>query len=163
MVALPPNLFRTTAIPACLWFMTRDKSPQGAKALADRRGEILFIDARGLGTMVDRTERILTDEDLARIADTYHVWRGTRSAKAKGRTYENVAGFCHSASLDEVAAHDHVLAPGRYVGTTEAEEDPNAEALPDRIDRLAKELYAHFDESSRIEAAFREHLGALDV
>ncbi|MFF0251279.1 N-6 DNA methylase [Micromonospora zamorensis] len=161
MVALPPNLFRTTAIPACLWFLTKDKTPQGAKALTDRRGEILFIDARALGTMVDRTERVLTDDDIARIADTYHAWRGTKSAKTKGQTYEDVPGFCYSAKLDEVAVHDHVLTPGRYVGAAEAEEDPDAEPLADRIERLTKELYAHFDESSRIEAALRSRLGEV--
>ncbi|KAB1156360.1 SAM-dependent DNA methyltransferase [Micromonospora sp. AMSO12t] len=163
MVALPPNLFRTTAIPACLWFLTKDKTPQGAKALTDRRHEILFIDARALGTMVDRTERILTDDDIARIADTYHAWRGTKSAKIKGQTYENVPGFCYSAKLDEVAAQDHVLTPGRYVGAAEAEEDPNAEPLADRIERLTKELYAHFDESARLESVVRDQLGRLDV
>ncbi|MDW5330651.1 class I SAM-dependent DNA methyltransferase [Plantactinospora sp. KLBMP9567] len=163
MVALPPNLFRTTAIPACLWFLTKDKSPQGARALTDRRGETLFIDARALGTMVDRTERILTEDDIAKIADTYHAWRGTRSAKTKGQTYENEPGFCYSAKLDEVAAHDHVLTPGRYVGAAEAEEDPDAEPLADRIDRLTKELYAHFDESARLEAVVRDQLGRLDV
>ncbi|MEU1604042.1 type I restriction-modification system subunit M [Micromonospora matsumotoense] len=163
MVALPPNLFRTTAIPACLWFLTKDKTPQGAKALTDRRGEVLFIDARALGTMVDRTERILTDDDIAKIADTYHAWRGTRSAKTKGQTYENESGFCYSAKLEEVAAHDHVLTPGRYVGAAEAEEDPDAEPLPDRIERLTKELYAHFDESSRLEAVVRDQLGRIDA
>ncbi|MFC7547992.1 type I restriction-modification system subunit M [Plantactinospora sp. GCM10030261] len=163
MVALPPNLFRTTAIPACLWFLTKDKTPQGAKALADRRGEILFIDARALGTMVDRTERVLTDDDIAKIADTYHAWRGTKSAKTKSQTYENVPGFCYSAKLDEVAAHDHILTPGQYVGAAEAEEDPDAEPLADRIERLTKELYAHFEESSRLESIIRHQRGGLDV
>ncbi|MEU7909292.1 class I SAM-dependent DNA methyltransferase [Actinoplanes sp. NPDC049118] len=158
MVALPPNLFRTTAIPACLWFLTRDKSPQGSEALSDRRGETLFIDARGLGTMVDRTERVLTDADIARIADTYHAWRGSRSATTRGRTYVDVPGFCHSARLDEIAAHDHVLAPGRYVGAADAGEDPDAEPLADRIERLTKELYAQFEESARLEAVIREKL-----
>ncbi|WP_405115321.1 type I restriction-modification system subunit M [Micromonospora sp. NBC_01405] len=161
MVALPPNLFRTTAIPACLWFLTKDKSPQGAKALADRRGEILFIDARALGTMVDRTERLFTDDDIAKIADTYHAWRGTNSAKTKGQTYDNVPGFCYSAKLDEVVAHDHVLTPGRYVGAAEAEEDPDAEPLADRIERLTKELYDHFDDSNQLEGAIRDQLGRL--
>ncbi|MDI5936677.1 class I SAM-dependent DNA methyltransferase [Micromonospora sp. DH15] len=163
MVALPPNLFRTTAIPACLWFLTKDKSPQGAKALADRRGEILFIDARALGTMVDRTERVLTDEDIAKIADTYHAWRGTKSAKAKCQTYEDMPGFCYSADLDEVATHDHVLTPGRYVGAAEAEEDPDAEPIADRIERLTKELYAHFEESTRLETVIRQQLEHLDA
>ncbi|GGR77845.1 type I restriction endonuclease subunit M [Micromonospora fulviviridis] len=163
MVALPPNLFRTTAIPACLWFLTKDKTPQGAKALTDRRGEILFIDARALGTMVDRTERVLTDDDIAKIADTYHAWRGTRSAKTKGQTYENLPGFCYSAKLDEVAAHDHVLTPGRYVGATETDEDINAEPFTDRIIRLTKELNNHFEESNRLEHAIREQLERLDA
>jgi type I restriction enzyme M protein len=163
MVALPPNLFRTTAIPACLWFLTKDKSPQGAKALTDRCGEILFIDARALGTMVDRTERVLTDDHIANIADTYHAWRGTKSADSKRTTYENVAGFCYSARLDEVAINEHVLTPGRYVGTAGADEDLNAEPLADRIGRLTKELYASFDDSSRLEVTLRDYLGALDV
>ena len=94
MVALPAQLFRTTQIPACLWFLAKDKGPQGAKRLADRRGEVLFIDARNLGTMVDRTERIFTDEDIAKIAGTYHAWRGTPSARAAGLKYEDVPGFC---------------------------------------------------------------------
>ena len=111
--------------------------------------------------MVDRTERILTDDDIAKIADTYHAWRGTKSAKTKGQTYENVPGFCYSATLDEVAAHDHVLTPGRYVGAAEAEEDPDAEPLADRIERLTKELYAHFDESARLEKAVRTKLEGL--
>jgi len=163
MVALPPNLFRTTAIPACLWFLTKDKSPQGGRALADRRGEILFVDARALGALVDRTERVLTDDDLEKIADTYHAWRGTKSAKTKKQAYADLPGFCYSASLDDVAAHDHVLTPGRYVGAAEAEVDRDAEPIPDRIARLTKELYAHFDESTRLEAVVRDQLGGLDV
>jgi type I restriction enzyme M protein len=146
MVALPGNLFRTTAIPACLWFLSRDKG--------DRRGQILFIDARGLGTMVDRTERVLTDEDIARIADRYHGWRGT--------SYADLPGFCFSASLAQVAANDHVLNPGRYVGAASAAEDPDAEPVADRIARLTKELFAQFEESARLEAAVREQLGKLD-
>ncbi|MEU1667098.1 class I SAM-dependent DNA methyltransferase [Streptomyces sparsogenes] len=161
MVALPGNLFRTTAIPACLWFLTKDKTPQGVKALTDRRGEVLFIDARTMGTMVDKTERILTDEDLAKIADTYHAWRGTNSAKAKGITYEDEPGFCHSATLQEIAKHDHVLTAGWYVGTAEAETDPDAEPVQERITRLTKELFAHFDESARLDAVVREQLGRL--
>jgi type I restriction enzyme M protein len=90
MVALPPQLFRTTQIPACLWFFANDKGPQGSRKLADRRGEVLFIDARTMGSMVDRTERQLTDDDIATIAGTYHGWRGT--ASAEGEKYENVLG-----------------------------------------------------------------------
>ena len=143
MVALPGNLFRTTAIPACLWFLSRDKG--------DRAGQILFVDARGLGTMVDRTERILTDADITRVADTYHAWREMM--------YVNVLGFCHSATIAEVAAHDYVLTPGRYVGTVAGKEDD--EPIGDRIERLSKELYAQFEETARCEAVVRERLGRL--
>lgn len=162
MVALPSNLFRTTTIPACLWFLTKDKTPQGAKALNERRGEVLFIDARSLGTMIDRTERILTDDDITRIADTYHTWRGTESAKAKGDKYENVAGFCYSATLGKIREHDFVLTPGRYVGAAEIEEDPDAESVEERITRLTKELFEHFEESARLEEIVCEQLGRID-
>jgi len=161
MVALPSNLFRTTAIPACLWFLTKDKTPQGARALTDCRGEVLFINARNLGTLIDRTERVLTEDDLAKIADTYHAWRGTKSAKTKDLQYENVPSFCCSAKLQEIEKHDHILTPGRYVGAADAEEDPDAEPLEERIARLTKELYKHFDESARLEAVVREQLGGI--
>ncbi|MEU7756718.1 class I SAM-dependent DNA methyltransferase [Micromonospora sp. NPDC049171] len=163
MVTLPPNLFRTTAIPACLWFLVRDKSPQGSRALNDRRGEILFINARGLGTMTDRTERVLTDEDIAKVAGTYHAWRGTKSAKNDNQEYRDDPGFCYSARLDEVAARDYVLTPGLYVGAAEVENDPDAEPLTERIERLTKDLYTSFDESSHLEALIREQLGGIDV
>src|SRR3984885_14298925 len=94
MIALPPQLFRTTQIPACLWLFAKDKGPQGAKHLNDRRGDILFIDARAMGTMLDRTERILTAEDIAKVAGTYNAWRGTPSAREAGLEYENIPGFC---------------------------------------------------------------------
>ncbi|WP_285752085.1 class I SAM-dependent DNA methyltransferase [Lentzea sp. NBRC 105346] len=162
MVALPSNLFRTTAIPACLWFLTKDKTPQGAKALADRRGEVLFIDARSLGKMVDRTERILTDEDLAKIADTYHAWRGTKSAKTKRISYQDVPGFCYSARMEEIAKHDHVLTPGRYVGATEVNEDLDSEPVEERIARLTKELFEQLDESVRLDAIVRDQLGRIN-
>jgi len=162
MVALPPQLFRTTQIPACLWFFAKDKGPQGAKRLADRRGEVLFIDARGMGTMVDRTERIFTDEDITKIADAYHAWRGTRSAREKGLEYEDVPGFCYSATLDEIRQHDHVLTPGRYVGAPEVDTSDD-EPIADKIERLKKELYAHFEESARLERVVRTQLERIDV
>ncbi|MCX9193452.1 restriction endonuclease subunit M [Carbonactinospora thermoautotrophica] len=161
MVALPPQLFRTTQIPACLWFFDKDKSPQGAKRLADRRGEVLFIDARNMGTMVDRTERVLTADDIARIADTYHAWRGTASARAKNLKYEDVPGFCYSATLEEIRQHDHVLTPGRYVGAPEVQNEDD-EPIADKIARLTKELYAHFEESARLEKVVREQLERID-
>jgi type I restriction enzyme M protein len=160
MIALPPQLFRTTQIPACLWFLASDKSPQGSRRLDDRRGEVLFIDARGMGTMISRTERVLTEEELARIAGAYHAWRGT--ASAKGEKYEDVAGFCYSATLEEIRAHDHVLTPGRYVGAAEVDITDD-EPIADKIDRLTKELVAHFDESSRLEREVRTQLDRLDA
>lgn len=159
MVALPPQLFRTTQIPACLWFFAKDKSSQDAKNLSDRRGQVLFIDARGMGTMLDRTERVLTEDDLAKIAGAYHRWRGTSSAN--GKKYEDVAGFCYSATKDEIAQHDHILTPGRYVGAADVEED--SEPIAEKIDRLTKELFAHFEESARLEQVVREQLGRIDV
>jgi type I restriction enzyme M protein len=155
-------LFRTTGIPACLWFFAKDKGPQGAKALRDRRGDILFIDARAMGTMLDRTERILTVEDIAKISGTYHAWRGTASAREAGLKYEDTPGFCYSAGLEEVRKQDHILTPGRYVGAEEID-DSDDEPIIEKIDRLTKELFAHFDESARLERAVREQLERLDV
>ncbi len=109
MVALPGQLFYTTQIPACLWFLARDKSNgNAARSLRDRRGEILFIDARKLGTLVDRTRRELTDDDIAQIADTYHAWRGEKGAGE----YDGLPGFCKSADAGRDRKHGHVLTPG---------------------------------------------------
>ncbi|MFC4070619.1 class I SAM-dependent DNA methyltransferase [Actinoplanes subglobosus] len=150
MVALPPNLFRTTAIPACVWFLSRDKR--------DRRGQVLFLDARGLGTMTGRTERVLTDADIMRVAGTFHAWRDTGSDLAG---YEDTPGFSYSATLGEIAARDHSLSPGRYVGAAGSGHDPAAEPLPDRIARLTKQLQACLDESRRREDVLRDQLGRL--
>jgi type I restriction enzyme M protein len=160
MVALPPQLFRTTGIPACLWFFAKDKTPRNGRT--DRQGQVLFIDARTMGTMRDRTERILTDDDIAKIANAYHAWRGTASAREAGLTYTNEPGFCHSAALDEIRAQDHILTPGRYVGAAE-NTDPDDEPIADKIDRLKKELFAHFEESTRLEQVVRDQLERLDV
>ncbi|GAA2287558.1 class I SAM-dependent DNA methyltransferase [Streptomyces atrovirens] len=160
MVALPPQLFRTTPIPACLWFLSKDKSPQGAKRLEDRRGNILFIDARDTGEMVDKTERILTDADLAKIAGTYHAWRGTASARAEGLTYADEPGFCFSADLGTVREQGYALTPGRYVGAVEtAEED--ADAVAERIAALTDELYELFGKSAELEKRVRDAMGEI--
>ncbi len=160
MVALPTQLFRSTGIPVCLWFFAKGKGI-GKQGSVDRTGQMLFIDARELGYMVDRAERALSDKDIVRIGDTYHAWRGSPSAVAKGVDYEDVPGFCRSATLDEIKAADYALTPGRYVGATEVAED--GEAVDVKIERLSKELLAAFDESARLEKAVREQLERLHV
>ena len=162
MIALPPQLFRTTQIPACLWFLTKSKAPQAPRKLADRRGETLFIDARNMGTLINRTDRVFTDEEVTKIAGTYQAWRRTASARAAGLEYEDIPGFCSSAMTEEIRKHDHVLTPGRYVGATEVD-DSNDEPIADKIARLTKDLYALFDESARLEQEVRTQLERLDV
>ena len=157
MVALPTQLFRSTGIPVCLWFFARDKAA-GSGGSTDRTGQILFIDARNLGYMVDRAERAFTPEDIATIADTYHAWRGTKSAVEAGLAYEDEPGFCKSASLAEVKEADYALTPGRFVGALEAETDGS---LDDVIVRLETELLAQLDSSDSLGAAVRAQLGLL--
>jgi type I restriction enzyme M protein len=153
MIALPGQLFYSVQIPACLWFLARDKKNG---CFRDRRGEVLFMDVRKLGTMVDRTHRELTAEDISRVADTYHAWRGEKTAKKK---YEDVPGFCKSASLDEIRKHGYVLTPGRYVGAEAAEEDD--EPLEEKMNRLTSLLYEQFAESGRLENEIRKNLKEL--
>ncbi|MFE2141419.1 type I restriction-modification system subunit M [Streptomyces sp. NPDC059456] len=145
MVALPSQLFRTTQIPASLWILAKDKSSQGTKGLEDRRGEILFIDARAMGEMVDRAERALTEADLAKIAGVYHAWRGTASAKAAGLTYEDEPGFCFSADMTDVRGHGYALTPARYVGVSHPGTMEPPEASPGGAAALMRDLYAIFD------------------
>jgi len=159
MVALPTQLFRSTGIPVCVWFLAKDKN-KGDYAGVDHRGEVLFIDAREMGYMVDRAERALSDEDIVKIGDTYHAWRGTRSAAKKTLTYEDVTGFCKSVTLAEIKAADYALTPGRYVGVPEVEHD--GEPVDEKIDRLTKELLEAFKESTRLEKAVREQLERID-
>jgi type I restriction enzyme M protein len=162
MIALPPQLFRTTAIPACLWFFSNNKGPQAAKRLADRRGDVLFVDARSMGTMLDRTERILTDNDIAKIARIYHAWRGTASAHTAGLKYTDIPGFCYSANLEEIRKQGHILNPGLYVGAPETV-DNDDEPIVEKIDRLTQELFTLFNESDRLERIVRQELEHLDV
>jgi type I restriction enzyme M protein len=156
MVALPSQLFRSTGIPVCLWFFAKDKT-KGVQGSIDRSGQVLFIDARELGHMVERAERDLSAEDIRRIGDTYHAWRGSSSAK---EAYADVPGFCKSATLEEVKAADYALTPGRYVGAAEAEED--GEPVTAKIKRLTEELLAAFDESARLERVVRQQLERVD-
>ncbi|MEV8626916.1 class I SAM-dependent DNA methyltransferase [Streptomyces sp. NPDC051079] len=144
MVALPAHLFQTTQIPTTLWLLAKDKSSQDRKGLTDRRGHILFIDARGTGTMDSRIERVLTDVDLARIANIYHAWRGTASARAEGLAYADEPGLCVSTDLATVREHGHDLAPGRYVGAPKTATQPLRE-LQARSSPLMRDLYAIFE------------------
>ncbi|MCC6796981.1 MAG: SAM-dependent DNA methyltransferase [Candidatus Hydrogenedentes bacterium] len=164
MVALPGQLFYSTQIPACLWFLAREKrglsqakrSGDGTvPAFRDRRGHILFIDARKLGRMADRTHRELTDDDIARIAKTYHAWRGEKEVGE----YQDIPGFCKSATLEEVRKHGHVLTPGRYVGA-EAQED-DGEPFDEKMKRLVAQLRDQQREASRLDAAIAANLKEL--
>ena len=152
MVALPGQLFYSTQIPACLWFLTRDK--KGGR-FRDRRGQTLFIDVRKLGSMIGRVQRELTEEDVARIAATYHAWRGDKGA---GK-YEDVPGFCKSATLDEMRSHQHVLTPGRYVGAEDVEDDD--EPFEVRFPKLVAKLEQQLDESTRLGHRVKSALARL--
>lgn len=189
MVALPPQLFFNTQIPACLWFLARSKSKQ-------RQEQVLFVDARGLGTMVDRTRRELTDANIQRIADTFHAWRGQTAQKPgflpgdshaltnkkpgfshagqdqkpgflpggsqdltdekPGFLYADEPGFCKSATLAEIATHDYVLTPGRYVGATDVADD--GEPFEQKMEQLVGLLYEQFNRSSILEISIRRNL-----
>lgn len=156
MVALPTQLFRSTGIPVCVWFFAKDKTA-GKQGSIDRTNQVLFIDARNLGDMIDRAERALSDEDITKIADTFRAWRGTLSAE--GKTYEDEAGFCYSATLEEIRDADYALTPGRYVGAADVEDD--GEPIEEKIALLKKELFGQFEESERLAAVVREQLGRI--
>lgn len=146
MVALPPQLFYNTQIPACLWFLNRAKP-------AHRRDQTLFIDARSMGTLVSRTRRELDDDEIAHIAQTYHEWLDPDGG------YEDVPGFCKSATLEEIAGHGYVLTPGRYVGAADIEDD--GEPFEEKMARLVEELQGQFAESARLESMIRDNLRRL--
>ena len=166
MIALPGQLFFTTQIPVCLWFIARDKSggqpsplaplPEGeGNRLRDRRGEVLFIDARKMGTLVDRVHRDLSEEEIGEIARTYHAWRG----EAEAGEYEDKAGFCKSASLEEIKSHAYVLTPGRYVGAAELEDD----GIPfeEKMAELSATLYEQMREGVELDMVIRKNLEVL--
>jgi len=154
MVALPGQLFLNTQIPVCLWFLTNDKTQRGRDR--DRRGETLFIDARQLGTMKTRVERVLTDEDIAKIGDTVHAWRGDGEVSA---AYEDVAGFCYNAKLEQIEKNGFVLTPGRYVGAADVEDD--GEAFEEKMKRLTGLLKQQQEEGSKLDAAITRNLAWL--
>ena len=152
MIAMPGQLFYTTPIPVCLWFLARSKKNSKFR---DRRGQTLFIDARKLAGLVDRTHRELNDAEIKRIAKTYHAWRGEKGADK----YADVPGFCKSATLEEIAAHGYVVTPGRYVGAEEIED--NDEPFEEKMKRLTATLFEQFDESKRLEKAIRKNLSRV--
>ena len=144
IIALPGQLFRSTQIPACLWFLSKGRR--------SRSGNTLFIDARDMGSMVDRTRRDLSPEDIARISDTYHSWRD-------GEDHEDIPGFCKSASLEEIQKHGHVLTPGRYVGVAPQEDD--GEPFGDKMARLTTEWREQQAEAQRLDAEIEANLDRL--
>jgi type I restriction enzyme M protein len=148
MVALPAQLFRSTGIPVCLWFFAMDK--------LDRSGQVLFVDARECGYLVDRAERALTSEEISRIGDTYRAWLAKGS---KDGAYQDVPGFCKSATLDEIKAAGYVLTPGRYVDAAAPEGD--GESADEKIARLTKDLLSALDESARLDTVVREQVERL--
>ncbi|HQR53303.1 MAG TPA: class I SAM-dependent DNA methyltransferase [Burkholderiales bacterium] len=176
MVALPGQLFYSTQIPVCLWFLARDKrgrrhssagpAPDSIRgrdpvSLRDRRGHTLFIDARKLGTLVDRVHRELTDADIAKIAGTYHAWRSDRhSGESRNPAeYQDIPGFCKSATLEEIRKHGHVLTPGRYVGAAAQEDD--GEPFEEKMKRLTATLYEQQAEAAKLDAAIAANLREL--
>ena len=154
MIALPGQLFYGSPIPVCLWFVTRTKANG---KLADRRGKVLFVDARKMGVLVDRVHRELTSEEIAHITRIYHAWRGEKGA---GK-YQDIAGFCKSASLAEIHHHGYVLPPGRYVGAEEVEDDD--EPFEDKMKRLKDQLDREFADGDRLENLVRSALGQLKM
>lgn len=155
IVGLPGQLFYTTPIPVCLWFLTRNKGVDKERGFRARHGETLFIDARKMGHLIDRTHRELTEEDIAKIANTYHAWRGEKD----GGEYEDVAAFCKSATLNEIEAHGHVLTPGRYVGAEEIEDD--GVPFEEKMAELSAELYEQMAKAEELDAAIRQNLEVL--
>ncbi|MGL5223926.1 MAG: N-6 DNA methylase [Aeromonas sp.] len=167
MIALPGQLFYTTQIPVCLWFISKSKAASLKYGYRDRRGETLFIDARNMGTMISRTQKELTTSDIATISDTYHAWRSSEDELARRVSaheisvtqYQDQAGFCKVARLDEMKANDYVLTPGRYVGAAELEDD--GIAFETKMAELTQTLYRQLDEAAELDSAIRTNMAAL--
>ncbi len=163
MVALPSQLFYNTMIPACLWFIARDKKNHRFK---NRRSEVLFIDARDMGIMIDRRHRELTEEDIKKISDTYHAFRGepprpSGTPPSKEGKYEDIAGFCKAATLEDINKQGYILMPGRYVGTKETEED--FEVFEEKMKRLTSELSAQMKEEKRLNEEIKKQLSKIGL
>lgn len=150
IVAMPSQLFYTTGIPVSLWILNRNKKNP---AYRSRENEVLFIDARKLGVMVTRKTRELTDEDIKRISETYHNWRNTDG------NYENIKGFCSSATLDDIKTHDYILTPGRYVGIEDEIDD--GISFEEKMEALTTELSAQFRQSKELEERIRENFKSI--
>jgi type I restriction enzyme M protein len=146
MIALPGQLFFNTQIPACLWFLAKQKK---------RKGEVLFIDARKLGQMISRVQTELTEPVIDRIAATVAAWRG----EAGSSDYQDTAGYCRSVPLAEIAQHGHVLTPGRYVGAEAVEDDD--EAFADKMQKLTEQLGEQMAKGAELDALIRQKLGGL--
>jgi len=158
MLAMPSQLFYSVQIPVCLWFIARDKKNGRFR---DRRGQTLFIDARKMGTMIDRVHRELTDEDIKKIADTYHAWRGDVGATGRSPLpeYRDIPGFCKSATIEEIRQHNHILTPSRYVGSAPQEEDD--EPFEEKMQRLVAQLREQQAEAAKLDAAIAKNLKEL--
>ena len=158
MVALPGNLFYGVTIPCCLWFLAKNKNIEGFR---NRKGEVLFIDARKLGTMVDRVRRDFSDDDILQISDTYHAWRGQSDAIERRGGYKDVSGFSYSANLEDIKEHDYVLTPGRFVG---AEDEPD-DGVPfsEKFSKLKFKLEDHFEKNRELEEKISVNLREIDV
>ncbi len=177
MVALPGQLFTNTQIPACIWFLTKNKSERtnaAGRKLRDRKGEVLFIDARNLGYMKDRVLRDFTQQDLDNVTDTFHNWQTSSPVIARSDSdaaiqtvrpepvegqYQDIPGFCKSAKLEQIQKHDYVLTPGRYVGAEAVLDD--GELFADKMARLTAQLKTQFEESDRLEAEIKNNLAGL--
>ena len=167
MIALPGQLFYTTQIPVCLWFLTKSKKARKVKGRSEsnqsaRTGETLFIDARNHGSMIDRTHKELTEADIAEIVDTYHNWRSEKykpDAQASESVYEDKPGFCKSSTIEDIAANDYVLTPGRYVGAAPLEDD----GIPfeTKMTDLTTTLYQQMDDAKKLDQSIQKNLEAL--
>jgi type I restriction enzyme M protein len=152
MVALPSQLFYNTQIPACLWFLSRNKTE--TTKFRNRTNEILFIDAREYGSMISRKQRELTDKDIAAIAETYHKWRGKNSensplVEGAGGGYKDIPGFCKSANIQDIRKNKHILTPGHYIDFKETEDD--GVAFGEKMKTLTATLFEQMEEENKIE------------
>jgi type I restriction enzyme M protein len=163
MIALPGQLFYTTQIPVCLWFLSKSKAANPELGFRNRQGETLFIDARKMGVLIDRVHRELTEEDINQITRTYHAWRGEPGDAQRGNhkeyPYQDIPGFCKSASLAEIRANNYVLTPGRYVGIEDEEDD----GIPfeEKMEQLTATLSEQMKASQELDDLIRENLKGL--